>query len=184
MEQQRAINITRDWLEKVVLKYQLCPFAKLPFQKEQIRYRYAEHFEEADILQILKEELNLLATHGPQEIETTLLILPDLWKDFIAFWDFVGMAENELINWGYEGVFQLATFHPQYQFAGTRKEAASNYTNRSPLPILHLLREDSIEKAIATYPNVDMVPIKNMEKMEKEGIAHWQKMLSQIKKEP
>jgi hypothetical protein len=162
-----VIQKTRIWLEKVIVGLNLCPFAKPVLLKDQIRFALSKAKTTEDLLLDLVKELKLLKKESPSETETTLLIHPFVLIDFLEYNDFLPLADDVLKNFGYEGLFQIASFHPQYQFSGTLKDDIENFTNRSPFPMLHLLREDSVEKAIQSYPDVDKIPERNIRTMRK-----------------
>ena len=160
----KIITDTKQWLEKVVIGLNLCPFAAKPYYDNQVRFTVSECQEDACLLSHLETELQWLDAHP--ETETTLLIVPQMLQDFGKFNDFLDWADQLLVDLGYEGIYQIASFHPHYLFAGTQPEDAENLTNRSPYPILHLLREASLEKAIQNHPDVDSIPRHNIEKMQ------------------
>lgn len=177
-----ALETTRKWVEKVVVAYQLCPFAKSPFEQDKIRYHALPSSDLKDLKKEILAELAFLGEHSSKELETTLLVLTEGFTNFLEFWDLVGLAEDWLEEADYTGVYQIASFHPAYIFAGTRPDEAQNYTNRSPLPTLHLIREDSLEKAIDSHPNIEEVPNRNIRLMEEKGRAHWEQLLAEIRK--
>ena len=169
---------TRYWLENVVLQHNLCPFAHQPFNKGQIRFVVTDSARPEFVLEDLLQELALLRATPANEVETTLLILPAALEDFYDYNDFLDMVDALSEQAGYVGEFQVASFHPDYQFADTRPEDAENYTNRSPYPMLHLIREASLEQAIAHYPDVDGIPERNIETMNRLGSTHHQQVLA------
>lgn len=168
-----VIAITRDWLEKAVIGLNLCPFAKSVYVRDQVRYvvSHARHFDA--LLEELDAELDFLAVADPEQIDTTLLIVPHLLPDFLDFNDFMEVVEAAVAEHDLEGVLQIASFHPQFQFAETAPDAISNYTNRAPYPTLHLIREASIARAVAAYPNPDAIFERNIETLEKLGPEGW-----------
>ena len=169
---------TRCWLENVVLKHNLCPFAHKPFNGGQIRYVVTDSARVEFLLEDLQQELAYLRSVPVAEVETTLLIHPGVLEDFYDYNDFFDLVEGLLVQDGYEGEFQVASFHPDYQFEGTRPEDAENYTNRSPYPMLHLIREDSLEQAVTHYPDVDAIPQRNIDTMNALGAPHHQAVLA------
>lgn len=179
METQTIIDNTQIWLEEAVIGLNLCPFAGFPFRKKTIRYVVEESSEVDNMLRSFKSEMDLLIATPSTQIETTLLILPNGFADFLDFNDFLYTANEALIAADYEGELQVASFHPAYQFAGTEEADVENYTNRAPFPILHLLREDSVEEAIESYENTDDIYLNNIKTMEtlgREGIKQlWHK---------
>jgi len=169
-------NAVKQWLNSVVIELNLCPFAKREYQLDRIRFKASKARSEQEVLQDLVVELSLL--NKRDEIETTLLILPTALENFLLFNDFLGFAESLLEEMKLDGVFQLASFHPDYQFAGTNPDDVENYTNRAPYPILHILRETSLDKAVANHPNTEQIPIDNIAMMKKLGNEHMQALLA------
>ena len=164
---------TRRWLEKAVIGLNLCPFAKGVHVKRQVHYAVALTDNPAAVLELLREEL--LALQGmPAEVrDTTLLVLPHCLQDFLDFNDFLGEAEDLLETLGLDGTLQIASFHPQFQFAGTEVDDVTNCTNRAPYPTLHLLREDSIDRAVEVFPEAEAIFERNMEVLEGLGMEGW-----------
>lgn len=160
---EQILNDVNQWLDKVVIGLNLCPFAARPYQQKQIRFTISQCETDACLLEELQNELNLLAETKAEKIETTLLIVPNMLQDFYDYNDFLDLVDALIEDSGWEGVFQVATFHPNYQFGGTQPEDAENLTNRAPYPILHLLREASLEKAIEHYPNPELIPEHNID---------------------
>lgn len=158
----------------------LCPFAKRELVKESVRFTTTRETTESELLLVLENELALL-NENPK-IETTLLIHPYVLEDFVDYNFFLGEADRLLVKMELEGVFQIASFHPDYRFEGTAKDDAENYTNRSPFPTLHLLREDSLEQAIDAYPDVDDIPNRNIEHMNSIGTKQLKAMLAALHK--
>lgn len=173
----KVIADTRHWLEKAVIGLNLCPFAKAVYVKQQVRMvvSHAPHLDA--LLEELDHELALLAETDADSIDTTLLIHPHLLTDFTDFNDFLGIAEGAPEENGLDGVLQVASFHPDYQFAGTTPDDISNYTNRSPYPMLHLLREASVERAVAAFPNPDSIFERNIATLQQLGLAGWNTLL-------
>ena len=163
MDKQAVINRTRDWITSIVIGLDLCPFAQRVFQADLIRYYVTDAEDEAALWTDLAREVDGLASSLISCVETTLLIHPGALQDFLDYNDFVAAAEGLIKDLGLRGTIQIAGFHPEYQFAGTEAGAVENYTNRSPYPMLHLLREQSIS-AIATDPNaLGEIPRRNIE---------------------
>jgi hypothetical protein len=158
----------------------LCPFAKHPFNADTIRYTVFEGNDLESFLKTILEELNFLKENEAAVCETSLLIHPEMFNDFLEYWDFQDVIDEVLEESELDGVFQVATFHPDYQFEGTRKASPENYTNRSPFPMLHFLREDSVTKAVDTYPNVDDIPMRNIRIMNNLGSLKIKMMLNEI----
>lgn len=167
MKDEQIIAAVRHWVETMVVGMNLCPFAKRELVKERVRFVTTEADNQEALLLVLHDELERL-TQQP-DIETTLLIHPQVLQDFYDYNDFLYLADRLLVQMELEGVYQIASFHPGYQFGGTEPEDAENYTNRSPYPVLHLLREDSLERVIADYPNVDDIPERNIALMNELG---------------
>lgn len=167
---EQYISITKSWIESFVVGLQLCPFAANPFRQEKIHYRVsrADNFEA--LMEDLILELHQLDQTEVASLETTLLIHPFIGVSFDHYLDLVEVANQILNTCGLEGVVQIATFHPDYQFARTQKKDVSNFTNRSPYPMMHLLREASVSEAIKNYPNVEAVPRENIKKLKEMGI--------------
>lgn len=159
------IKETQTWLSDFVIQLNLCPFAGKPFKEDKIRYEVCMGLEYETLVYDLIQEMQLLQSKPTSEIETTLLIYPRFLDDFEDYLDFADIANTLLDELGLRGVLQIATFHPDYQFAETDPHDVSNKTNRSPYPMLHLLREDSVEKAVASYPDVDKIPEQNILKL-------------------
>jgi hypothetical protein len=170
---QMAIDDTRVWLERAVIGLNLCPFAKSVHVKGQIHYVVSRAQTAQALLQDLIVELKALLATAPAARDTTLLIAPDCLADFLDFNDFLAKADQALLDLELEGVLQIANLHPDYQFAGTRADDITNYTNRSPYPTLHLLREDSIDRAVDAFPEAETIFEKNMETMERLGAEGW-----------
>ncbi|MNK05212.1 hypothetical protein D3C87_230880 [compost metagenome] len=167
------IALTQAWLEKAVIGLNLCPFAKAVYVKQQIRYVVSQATDTDALLTELKTELQFLQDSDPAEIDTTLLILPEVLSDFLDYNDFLDTADEAIEDLELDGEIQIASFHPDYQFAGTKADDIENYTNRSPYPILHLLREASIERAVEAFPEAEEIYEKNMETLRKLGLQGW-----------
>jgi hypothetical protein len=170
---QVVMDDTRVWLERAVIGLNLCPFAKSVHVKGQIHYAVSRAQTSQALLEDLESELKDLAALDPSARDTTLLIAPDCLADFLDFNDFVALADAALVNLELDGVLQIASLHPDYQFAGTRADDITNYTNRSPYPTLHLLREDSIDRAVDAFPQAETIYERNMETMQQLGRAGW-----------
>jgi len=160
-EQEKFINSVRQWVDSVVVGLNLCPFAKAELLKNRVRFSVTEAATEESLLRQLASEFEIL--DKDDSIETTLLIHPGVLTDFYDYNQFLERAENLLADLELEGIYQIASFHPQYQFGGTNPEDAENYTNRSPYPILHILRESSLERVLENYPNPELIPERNIE---------------------
>ncbi|WP_366098601.1 DUF1415 domain-containing protein [Limnobacter sp.] len=175
LRDDEVIAATRRWVEQVVVAFNLCPFAKRELVKERVRFVVSKADSEPELLDELAHELALLNVQP--DVETTLLIHPQLLQDFYQYNDFLEVADELLVDMDLEGVYQVASFHPDYQFSGTEPEDAENYTNRSPFPMLHLLREDSLTVAIDSYPEVDLIPERNIECMNEQGVEKLRTLL-------
>ncbi len=151
----------------------LCPFAKAVYVKNQVRLVVSKARHADDLLEELDHELDLLVATPASEIDTTLLIHPTLFEDFLDFNDFLEVAEGVVDEHGLEGVIQLASFHPQFQFDGTKADDIGNYTNRAPFSILHLLREDSVERAVEAFPEADRIFEQNIATLTALGTVGW-----------
>ena len=173
MTDEQVLTQTRNWLEKAVIGLNLCPFAKAVYVKNQVRLVVSHARHADDLLEELDRELDLLMATPADEIDTTLLIHATMFDDFLDFNDFLEVAEGVVDEHGLEGVVQLASFHPKFQFDGTEPDDISNYTNRAPFAMLHLLREDSVEKAVEAFPDADAIFERNIASLEKLGIAGW-----------
>ncbi|ABR89796.1 Uncharacterized conserved protein [Janthinobacterium sp. Marseille] len=167
------IALTQAWLEKAVIGLNLCPFAKAVYVKQQIRYVVSKADTTDALLTELKAELQYLQDSDPVKVDTTLLILPEVLADFLDYNDFLDTADEAIEDLELDGEIQIASFHPDYQFAGTKTDDIENYTNRSPYPILHLLREASIERAVEAFPEAEEIYEKNMETLRKLGLQGW-----------
>lgn len=170
---QVAVEETRVWLERAVIGLNLCPFAKSVHVKGQIHYAVSRARTAPELLQDLVRELKELAEFDPSKRDTTLLIATDCLADFLDFNDFLALAEQALRDLDLDGVLQIASLHPDFQFAGTTGDDITNFTNRSPYPTLHLLREDSIDRAVQAFPEASAIFERNMETMERLGVEGW-----------
>ena len=173
MRGDEVVAATRLWIERAVIGLNLCPFAKVVYVKEQIRYTVSQAQDAGVLLGDLKRELAFLARATPEAVDTTLLIHPWVLTEFLDYNEFLAIADAALEGLGLAGVLQIASFHPAYQFAGTRAEDIANYTNRSPYPMLHLLREASIDRAVAAFPEAEQIYQKNIETLRRLGLAGW-----------
>ena len=169
MEHSRAIADTRRWILAIVVGLNLCPFARRVFDEDKIRYVVSDTTDRAGLLAALETELLALAGVPIETVETTLLIHPDAMTDFHDYNDFLGDADLLIEQLGLEGVIQIASFHPEYQFADVRPDAVENYTNRSPFPMLHLLREASIAKVAGSAEAMADIPRRNIETLNALG---------------
>ena len=170
------IAATRRWLEKSVIGLNLCPFAESVYRGARVRFFVSEQRTAQALLQEFREESQALQAADPLRCETTLLIHPWVLADFIEYNDFLEVCAAAIAELGLEGELQVASFHPQYQFAGTQSEDIENYTNRSPYPMLHLLRESSVERAIAAVPDTDEIYRRNIRTLRELGHAGWRRL--------
>ncbi len=173
-----VIATTQHWLERAVIGLNLCPFAKAAYVKQRVRFTVSAATSGEALLDDLIVALQELHAANPVECETTLLIHPQALTDFLDYNDFLDAADLALDALGLTGVIQVASFHPQYQFAGTGVDDIENHTNRSPYPLLHLLREDSIEQAVESYPDVDDIPRRNIETLRRLGLEGWARCMT------
>ena len=181
MNEEAAIDpiaVTRNWLEKAVIGLNLCPFAKAVHVKQQVRFVLSDASTPEALLEQLAEELLLLRDTPADEVDTTLLVHPDVLQDFLDYNDFLDNADAAVEALDLGGILQVASFHPDYQFAGTAPQDISNYTNRAPFPTLHLLREDSVSRAVAAFPEADSIVDRNIETLDRLGIEGWRKLFT------
>lgn len=174
VSKQQVLEDTRLWLERAVIGLNLCPFAKSVHVKGQIHYAVSSAETPEALLEDLKKELNDLVALDAAARDTTLLIAPECLQDFLDFNDFLAQADDALLELELDGVLQIASLHPDYQFAGTRADDITNYTNRSPYPTLHLLREDTIDRAVEAFPQAEMIYERNMQTLQALGPAGWE----------
>jgi uncharacterized protein len=173
---------TRAWVNRVVIGLNLCPFARAVEVRGQVRYVVTDADTPEALRTSLCTEIRLLINSSPSAIETTLLIHPRALTDFLCYNDFLTIANAALAELAGDGILQLASFHPQYQFAGTVVDDVSNATNRSPYPTLHLLREDSMTRAIATFPNPETIYETNIRTLEDLGADGWAALQAQCRR--
>ena len=176
MDHNLVIKSVAHWVDSVVVGLNLCPFAKRELINNRVRFAVTDARSEEQLLIALEAEVRLL--EGDTSVETSLLIHPNLLQDFGDYNQFLDFIDNLLIEMQLDGVFQIASFHPEYQFAGTGPRDAENFTNRSPYPLLHILREESLERAIAGYPDVDQIPARNIELMNRLGTKKLESLLA------
>ena len=169
-------DYTRQWLEKAVIGLNLCPFAKAPHVKNLVRISVSQARHLDGFLEDLDRELQLLGDTPADGLETTLLVHPTLFPDFDTFNQMLDIADAAVVDNGLEGIVQIAPFHPDFQFEGTDSDDIGNYTNRSPYPTLHLIREDSIAKAAQAFPDASAIFERNIALLEKMGHEGWDKL--------
>ena len=165
MDEQIIADI-EHWLDEVVIGLDLCPFAAKPRREKRVRIAVSHATDEETLLNDLQAELERLSDTPAAELETTLLAIPAMLEDFADYNDFLDAVDLWVEQFGWEGELQVASFHPRYQFADTAPDDPGNLTNRSPWPLLHLLREDSLEHVLAHYPDIDTIPERNIRRME------------------
>jgi hypothetical protein len=168
-----AIAETRAWVRRAVIGLNLCPFARAVDAKDQIRYVFSDATDPETLLATLVIELQRLADTDPALVDTTMLIHPRVLGDFEDFNDFLELADAAVEDLDLDGVLQVASFHPRFQFADTEPDDVTNATNRSPYPTLHLLREDSVDRAVAAFPEAEAIFERNMETLDKLGAKGW-----------
>ncbi len=170
------LDATRRWVERAVIGLNLCPFAKAVYVKQQVRFVLSDASTPEALLEELAEELVLLRDTDPEQVDTTLIVHPDVLTDFLDYNDFLDNADAAVEALDLQGEIQVASFHPDYQFAGTAPDDISNYTNRSPSPTLHLLREASIDRAVDAFPDPDVIVERNVKTLDALGHAGWAKL--------
>lgn len=168
---------TLAWIRSFIVEYNLCPFAKGPVKKGSLKIQVSNTRKKNQALEELMTEIHYLDRNPA--IETTLLVFEHSFKDFFNYLDFVDMAEQLILEQGYEGIYQLATFHPDYYFENTEPEDVSNYSTRSPYPMVHLLREDMLEKAINAYGSTEKIPETNISTLKKLGLEKIKKIIQE-----
>jgi hypothetical protein len=173
MQDEEVLAAMRLWVEQAVIGLNLCPFAKSVYVKNQVRFvvSHARHLDA--FLEELDAELDLIASADPAQIDTTLLIHPTMLPDFLDFNDFTELAEAAVEEHELDGIIQVASFHPRFQFADTEPDDIGNYTNRAPFPTLHLIREESLARAVEAIPNAEAIFERNIETLQKLGLAGW-----------
>ena len=169
---------TKRWLERAVIGLNLCPFAKAVYVKQQVRFVLSDASTPEALLEQLAEELLLLRDTPADEVDTTLIVHPDVLQDFLDYNDFLDNADAAVEALDLQGILQVASFHPGYQFAGTAPQDISNFTNRSPYPTLHLLREDSVSRAMDAFPDADSIVDRNIETLDRLGVDGWNRIFS------
>jgi len=173
-----AIAATRHWLEQAVIGLNLCPFARAVHVKRQIRWVESAARDEQELREDLVRELQYLAAADASTVDTTLLIHPYVLNDFLDYNDFLDVADAAVEALGLTGVLQVASFHPGYRFEGTAPDDVANFSNRSPHPMLHLLREDSISRAVAAFPEAATIYERNVQTLRCLGALGWEQLLS------
>ena len=182
MKAEQVIAQTRLWIERLVIGYQLCPFARAPFEADRIRYQVSFAPDQEILLERIVEELILLHRADARDVETSLLIVPELLLDFKDYLEMLELGETALKELRLEGTIQIASFHPKYRFQGSEPYDPANYTNRSPFPMFHLIREDSVERAVKHYPDPEKIPERNVQIMRELGLDKVKLILDEIKR--
>ncbi|MEF2148000.1 DUF1415 domain-containing protein [Luteimonas sp. FXH3W] len=177
-DEDEVLARTRQWIERAVIGLNLCPFAKAVYVKQQVRLIVSDATTETALLAQLGEELSLLRDTPPDQIDTTLIVHPQVLQSFLDYNDFLDLADGLVSEMGLEGDIQVASFHPDYQFADTDPDDVGNNTNRSPYPTLHLLREASIDRAVAAYPDPSLLFERNIEIVEELGADGWDRLMN------
>lgn len=172
-----ALAVTRRWIERAVIGLNLCPFAKAVYARQQVRIVLSDASTPGALLEQLGEELLHLRDTPADTTDTTLLVHPQVLQDFLDYNDFLDRADALVGSLGLEGVLQVASFHPDYRFADSDPDDIANCTNRSPYPTLHLLREDSIDRAVAAYPDPDVIVQRNIATLRELGADGWQRLM-------
>ncbi len=175
---QTVIRQTKNWVEEIVIGLNLCPFASLPFNNETIEYTVNSGDSTEQHLHQLADSFSKLDETA--NIETSLLIYPDAYQKFDDYLELLHLANLLLEELNYSGIYQLASFHPDYRFADSTENDASDFSNRSPYPMLHLIRESDLEKALANYPDIELVPINNIKKLREIGYQEMQEKLKKL----
>lgn len=178
LDEAKVLADTRRWLEKAVIGLNLCPFAKAVYVKEQVRFVVSDATTPEQLVEQLGEELVLLRDTPAEQVDTTLLVHPLVLGDFLDYNDFLDQADALVEALELDGILQVASFHPGYQFADSRPDDIENYSNRAPYPILHLLREDSVSRAVDAYPDADVIVERNYATLRKLGHEGWQKLFA------
>ncbi|PZT40072.1 hypothetical protein A7X99_01690 [Stenotrophomonas maltophilia] len=171
------IAAPRLWLERIVIGLNLCPFAKAVYVKDQVRIVLSDATTTEALVEQLAEELVLLRDTPAEQIDTTLIVHPQVLTDFLDYNDFLDNADAAIEALDLQGILQVASFHPDYQFEGVAADDASNYTNRAPFPTLHLLREDSVARAVDVYPDPDVIVERNIQTLDRIGVDGWHRRL-------
>ena len=181
MDEKQIIDSVKYWLNNTIIEYNFCPFAKREVDNDRVHYEFVDDANPQEQLHALVNEFHRLDKNAA--IETTILLLPRGLESFFDYLDFLEIANELLIDEGYEGTYQLASFHPDYCFADALQDDPANFTNRSPCPLIHILREASLEKVLANYPKPEKIPERNIEIARKTGKAVFEEILLQSKKE-
>jgi len=174
VDSQTVASTIQRWLDTFIVGMNLCPFAAPEIARARVRTIVCEARDEDALLAVLQEEVLALAEQDATE--TTLLVHPHVLCDFLDYNDFLGVCDQLLVDMNAEGEFQIASFHPQYQFAGTQPNDAENFANKSPYPLLHILRESSVTRAVDAHPDIDAIPDRNIQKLNELGASQLQSL--------
>jgi uncharacterized protein len=172
---------TRAWVERAVIGLNLCPFARAVQVRNQVHYVESAATNVEELVVMLGDEMRGLSTSDPSIRDTTLLVHPYVLGDFLDYNDFLAVADQLLVQLELEGILQVAGFHPRFQFAGTAADDVTNATNRSPYPTLHLLREESVERAVAAVADPSAIYLQNIETMRALGASGWAALQARCK---
>jgi len=175
------VEQTKVWIKDYVIKNNFCPFAAKVYLEDRIYYRVVESENLEDCLAAVNEEFLRLDSVEASEIDTTLIIFTKAFQDFTDYLEALNLADELLVNLEYESIYQLASFHPNYQFAGEEKDDPSNFTNRSPYPIIHILREDSVSEVIENFDDPISIPQRNIKYAREKGLDYFVEALREIK---
>jgi uncharacterized protein len=182
MNPDLIVKRTKVWLADFVIGLQLCPFASVPYAKHLIRISVCSSLDADGIKSFAMEEAKRLLASTPAELETTLVVCPYAPEDFMDYLSLADQLEDDFFEEGYEGIIQIATFHPNYRFADSIENDPADYTNRSPYPMFHILREDSVSMAVASHPDIEQVPVRNQLLLRDLGMDSVRAILNQINK--
>jgi len=180
MTESSHLQATKQWMKQFIIAHNLCPFAHIPFQENRIRYALSEANSYEKLIPHLFKELLFLDESNPMDCETTLLVHPFCLENWETYWDFLGLVEEILEEESLAENFQIVGFHPGYLFEGEEAGDVSHFTNRSPYPMIHILRAESVEAAIDSHPNIDGIPLQNVSKLRELGTDRIQALFSQF----
>lgn len=179
LSKEGVVEITQQWVERVVVGLNLCPFARPVVQEQSIRYAVCDASDWNTMRQFVLEEMLLIWEAEPSDITTSLLMFSQGLQDFLEYLEFLELADSLIEDAGLSGIFQVASFHPEYQFDGTSSEDRSNYTNRAPFPTLHLLREDDISRAVESSVDTTAIPERNIQRLLSMSEEEWNNFFGQ-----
>jgi len=179
---ETVLQETRAWLDEIVIGLELCPFAKPVHKKGLIRYVISAAQTPEALLEAVLDELRWLSEADPSAVDTTLLIHPRVLTDFLDYNDFLAVVEVALEELDLSGVLQVASFHPDYRYAGNTPDDLANYVTRSPYPMLHFLREESVDRAVAVFPEAQVIVEKNRATLRALGLVGWQRLMAGVRR--